>query len=431
MRRGKQILAVVPRTPDSAGPSIDRFSFRFLSQLGKLAHADCLPEAPPASAELLRASLNKSGVGLLQTFAQEADALHARVRKALRARDYCGIVLIGETPAARWLLRLRLMAPGRPVVCVLPDAAALLSGGPKFSSLVRDGYTAKWRNILQTADGVWVPAESEREEIMRAFGVSGDRVRCSGGAEKSAAAVVDVFKQGRRERLRASSKISILTRSASGARRAEASVLSAFKRKPQSLIADGSRVSVSELNRLLGRASGDYVWWAPEESSGAGPMLRALRDGMELLPFAGAAVPYAVRPAKSLNGSSGLFSTAWAMRNKGNWHEVDYLSRADNIFLRRSVISRVGLLDERFRFPETAWVDFALRLQQAGFPVFLAKEALFSASILPRTAQAQADRELIVEKWCKGGLKFMESLLTGLEPPGYRIDASRSEASVG
>ena len=113
---------------------------------------------------------------------------------------------------------------------------------------------------------------------------------------------------------------------------------------------------------------------------------------------------------------------------------MDYLTHICCILIRRQALEGAGALDERFRDLDAAWMDYCLRLQLAGTPVFLAQDALaFCKAGGPRDRSAwrlssSADKELLIGKWSGLSLRFMESLALAAEPKGYRVDAALPEA---
>ena len=390
MPRPRHFLAVVARPPEPDGAAPQRALYSLLTRLARTGRVQCLAEAPPLSWGTLKAALAVGGVDLQADWAAPQGDFFARVRAAVRGRDFSAILVCGAGPAERWLQPLRMLVPGRPLVCHLPDPGALPVSG--------EGRT-RWKRLLSFADAVWTEEPADALRLHRAGLIldGGPRSVCAvrrwtpGGL----AAAVDALA---RRRSAAGSSVSVAAPDCGG---------------------------VAGINRVLRALKSDFAWVCAHPFRPSENLLRTLREGMRVLPFAGGAVPVdcARKPGARPRMREDLFAAAWSLGRKGDWHEVDHLSHFCCLLLRRRAVEAAGLLDERFEDPQHALLDYCLRLQQEGWPVYQARDALvFCRQGRAAPDGAERDRELLVEKWSKGSLRLMEALATALEPRGYRVD---------
>ncbi|OGR56778.1 MAG: hypothetical protein A2X36_04255 [Elusimicrobia bacterium GWA2_69_24] len=449
-RRDLAFLAVLPYAPEPEGPSGDRAVYRLLAGLAAQAQVSCVTHSPPVSSQILKASLERKGVELLGEVRPDDAAFFGRIQQAVRGRHFDAAILVGPQVAGRWARPLRLLIPRQLLFCHFPNAAAVLQPIERFSASARQGVKAGWRNLLSLADGVWLSSEAERAAVQRGLSLGEGRLEVLPAASGAALGdwVRGRVRRGSAVRRSPAARVRIVGAGLSAADGAELSAsvqsVTGVRSSLALLSENGEGGVVRRLNAALSRPGWDYAWVFLHPVASPGNLLRTLLEGMQVLSYAGAAVPLdAAAVKRGLEGSlpmkESLFAAAWAMRNKGSWHEVDYVSHSCCFLLRRSAWEAAGLLDERFHGAEPAWKDYFLRLQQSGRPVLLAQDALAlcrgggADSVLSGERRpagscedggpmAAADRDLLVEKWCKGSLKLMESLLTSLEPEGYRSD---------
>jgi hypothetical protein len=401
MLLSRQFLAVVARPPEPDGAAPQRALYSLLTRLGRSGRVQCLSEAPPLSWGTLKAALAVGGVDLRSDWAAPQDDFFARVRAAVRGRDFSALIVAGAGPAERWLQPLRMLVPGRPIVCYLPDASGVLAAAG-------DGRT-RWKRLLSFADAVWVEEPADALRLHRAGLIldGGPRLVCATRRWTGPALAESLDTLARRRRAPAAGRL------------------------PRTEGRGSQAPGVAQLNRTLRGARCGLVWVCAHAFRPSENLFRTLWEGMAVLPFAGGAVPVdcARRPGARPRMREDLFAAAWALGRKGDWHEVDHLSHFCCLLLRRRAVEAAGLLDERFSDPQHALIDYCLRLQQAGWPVYQARDALVFCGERdhPRGCgvhdpAAEADRDLLVEKWSKGSLRLMEALATALEPRGYRVD---------
>ncbi len=439
MRQSRQeLLLIVPRLPEPDGPRADRLIHRLLTGLSRTARVSCLAELPPVSTQILQAGLASRGVRLLKETAPDAKVLGERIRGALRGRRFDAVIVAGGPTIGRWLRTLRLLIPHQALLCFIPEAEALVRSLERFSSSVRQGQRSKWRNLLSLADRIWVASRLDGARLTRAFALDPARLEAVAelpvGSSRRFFSYLSKRAIPLRSPVRSVGVIAPRSRGREAERMRRAVEMATGRRPTLALVPGAEEGGVPALNRALAGARAEYRWIYAHPFAPSDSLLRPLLEGMRLLPYAGAVVPMdgsrvlASGPGSSLG--AGMFAAAWALKNKGDWHEIDQPPHLCCILLRRRAFEAVGLLDERFHSPAFAWADYCLRLQQAGHPVFLAADAL-AACLRPRKAanpgrrlpaapQHVDDRDMLIEKWCKGSLKFMESVLTSLEPEGCR-----------
>jgi len=399
----------------------------------------CVSEGPPLSQLLLRAGLERKGVRLLDGVSPDPGAVFGRIQKAVRGRRFDAVILVGPGMVSRWARPLRLLIPRQVMFHFFPDASTLTDPLERFSVSARQGVKSKWRDLLSLADGVWARSGREAERLARCFRLDPARLEAlpaswDSRAERWVAAAM-ARRSGLRKALSKAVAAAVLDATAAEAEELRGAVARVTGRRPGLAVLDGAG-GVRALNRFLDGRAWTYALICLHPMVPSENLVRTLLEGMHVLPYAGAAVPVDFSAVRGRGGGAlpvkeGLFAAAWAMQNKGNWHEVDYVSHCCCLVLRRDAWEECGRLDERFCRTEPAWTDYFLRLQQAGRPVLLAQDAL--ARCRSRGPDPQAgveDRDLLIEKWCKGSLKLMESLLTSLEPDGYRSVSKKIEESV-
>lgn len=110
------------------------------------------------------------------------------------------------------------------------------------------------------------------------------------------------------------------------------------------------------------------------------------------------------------------FSQGWALRHRGRVRKVHRLI-GFCLLLKREVLDRVGLLDERFFPGYYEDYDYSLRLRQAGYSLAVAREVFVyhhgHRSTPDREqwlAQVRRSREVFLEKWCRRALEFLDEL---------------------
>ncbi len=438
MRARLNILAVVSRPPDPDGPPGDRALYSLLTRLARATPIRCLAQSPPVSWRTLKAALAVNRVDLQADWVARGDFFD-RIRNAVRERDFSAIILAGSDMVERWLQPLRMLAPHQIILCYLPDPSALLApAGRSGAQSIQDPRT-RWGRLLSFADGVWVESRAQALDLQRK-GVALDAGKISAVPmrfwnARELSAVLAAVSKSRKTRARS------IEVAALGFSRQEAVMLrrSAGKvvgRLPslELVVPDDERENgVLALNHALRKLRAESIWLCVHPFKPSENLFRTLWEGMRVLPFAGGAAPVdcARRPGAKPRLKDDLFAAAWAMGHKGDWHEVDHLSHFCCLVLRRRAVEAAGLLDERFLDPQYALIDYCLRLQHAGFPVYQARDALafcqggrgpVRSNGRSRSGADDEQRELLIEKWSKGSLKLMESLVTALEPRGYRVD---------
>ena len=201
-------------------------------------------------------------------------------------------------------------------------------------------------------------------------------------------------------------------------------------------------------NRILARlgARKPYFFADLHNLNRSEDLLEFLLDGMNMMSYAGAALPWAaspLQPAVLKKNSHPLTSekerVLWRLKTKGDWHHWSFSGHFCGLMVRTEAMRAVGLLNKKFQTLRYAWLDYLFRLEQAGWPVFLAKDCLAfcgNGGLEPRkfngvASQYQRDRELLTDKWSRQSLRFMEILGMAVEPQGYRDHPTTQGALQG
>ena len=101
------------------------------------------------------------------------------------------------------------------------------------------------------------------------------------------------------------------------------------------------------------------------------------------------------------------------------------------MLVRTDAAHAIGGLDPRFGCPATAALDFCLRLEQAGFSSVRIEGVESLCRHAAVKGPAPEDVGLLVHKWGRLSLKFMERLLMSMEPRNYRLNAEVAAATGG
>ncbi|HRY29936.1 MAG TPA: glycosyltransferase family 2 protein, partial [Elusimicrobiota bacterium] len=119
-----------------------------------------------------------------------------------------------------------------------------------------------------------------------------------------------------------------------------------------------------------------------------------------------------VAPYKSIKDLP-RFAMAHSLKNDSVWEDVQRLI-AFCLLIKREVIQKVGLLDERFGPGGYEDYDYCLRVNQAGYKIKLCKDVYIhhfggkGYSGMDYDRLRDVNREIFIEKWCRKSLEFLE-----------------------
>jgi GT2 family glycosyltransferase len=105
------------------------------------------------------------------------------------------------------------------------------------------------------------------------------------------------------------------------------------------------------------------------------------------------------------------------MKNAGNWSEVHRII-GFCMLIKRAVIEKAGMLDERFGPGGFEDYDFCLRVNQAGFKIMIANDVFiyhmggrgYSGNNLDYDKLRQKNVQIFINKWCRKALEVLETL---------------------
>lgn len=110
------------------------------------------------------------------------------------------------------------------------------------------------------------------------------------------------------------------------------------------------------------------------------------------------------------------FAAAWHLKNRGRAAGAARLT-GFCVLLKREVVDRVGLLDERFGLGCFEEYDYCLRVRHAGYDLVCARDVFVHhhghASFANHEAadqQSRINRDVFLEKWCHQTLSFLDEL---------------------
>lgn len=420
-----KVLVLVECEPDPQGTGQDREVCSLLVRFGSSADVRCLALGPSSSSKVARALLARQGVRLIREPEGDVARLRRRLLQACRQERFDSIVVVGAGPCCDWLKTLRLAVPSAFLAALLPDAARLLEDLAGRPDAARARGAQAWRNLFSLADALWCVEPRDLARLRAALGPL--RTALSLAPARGASPAW--------RRARAARALSLLAPEPVQRERLRGLLLRQTGRAVELPARLSRDPSLAETNRALAAVRGGDVLVCLHAFEPESGVLGALLELFNLLPYAGIAAPLTARAAQA-RARRAHFTAAWALQHKGSWREVDFPPHLCCALVRSEALEAAGLLDERFLEPFAAWVDLFLRIGQAGYATFLAEDALaFCAG--PRALRSGAsryaprDRDLLVEKWCRQGLRFMESLLTSSEPEGYRLPSAQERETAG
>lgn len=109
------------------------------------------------------------------------------------------------------------------------------------------------------------------------------------------------------------------------------------------------------------------------------------------------------------------FALARAMRYSGAWEDVHRLI-GFCLLIKKEVLQRVGLLDERFGPGGYEDFDYCLRVRQAGYKIKLCKDVYIhhfggkGYVGMDYDRLREVNKEIFIEKWCRKSLEFLENV---------------------
>ena len=404
---GRNVLVVAPHIPEPGGTCFDQALLRLLAALGQRGSVHCLAESPPLSTRLAEADLARRGVRLIRP----PRPLDAQVRVAFRETGFSGCVVAGAGCAERWLKTLRTTGPRLALACFLPDSARLLGRIEALPASRRALERAAWRERLSLADAVWLDAPGDLERFKEGLWPVRSALSCAPGSGE-----LPLRRTG--GPLRA--EVLLMDHPTGDAAALRVAARMAFGAAPRPVAVEDART----FNAALRRSRAEFVLFCRHPVSPAEQVLAALAAWLRTLPYAGGMAPSTDAAARWTRGRPALgrpqLSALWSLKFKWAWHQVDFLTHACCLLLRRSALEAAGGMDERFRGMDAAWLDCFLRMQLAGFPLFLAQDALAFCKAGRGLAAGSPDQDLLIAKWSCLSLRFMESLAMASEPRGYR-----------
>ena len=133
-----------------------------------------------------------------------------------------------------------------------------------------------------------------------------------------------------------------------------------------------------------------------------------------------AAGPQKVTPAYEDLRDLDKYSAAFSLKNAGQWVD-SYRLNAFCMLIKKEIISRVGLLDEKFGPGGYEDYDYCLRVRQAGYKNVLAGDTYvhhvggqgYKPNNLDYNALRSLNKQIFINKWCRKILEIMEVLPNG------------------
>ena len=125
------------------------------------------------------------------------------------------------------------------------------------------------------------------------------------------------------------------------------------------------------------------------------------------------------------------FSKRWALRHDGAWREVHRLI-GFCLLIKKEVIRRVGVLDERFGPGGYEDYDYCLRVHQAGYRLALAEDVFLHHFAgkgyvnMDYDGLRRVNREILARKWCGYIIDTLDELDSFLEKDATAVFLKRA-----
>ena len=186
------------------------------------------------------------------------------------------------------------------------------------------------------------------------------------------------------------------------------------------------------INQGMRAAKGRYFVWLNSDTIVTPNWLKRMTHLADRAPWVGGVGPYTNSgpqpqimriPYNDLRALP-AFSEAWAMQNSGKAKWTVRL--AGFCFLvKKEVVRKIGLLDERFGLGCYEDYDFCLRIRQAGYSLYIAEDAFvhhhghktFEHNGISDSEAARQNREVFIEKWCRRSLEFLDDIEPAISSP--------------
>ena len=179
-------------------------------------------------------------------------------------------------------------------------------------------------------------------------------------------------------------------------------------------------------NQGIRSSSGDYVVLLNNDVILTDGWLERLIACAESDPFAGVVAPCTNKAVgqQVVNYNIGkkeseiqLFASLLAMKNAGKWFEVHRVI-GFCMLIKKEVLQKIGMLDERFGPGGFEDYDFCLRVKQAGYKIMVASDIFiyhiggkgYSDNNLDYDRLRQNNVTIFIEKWVKKTLENMEKM---------------------
>lgn len=385
----------------------------------------------------------------------DPDAL-ARVKDILTNTPLVAVLFADADSTEHLFSEVRHVAGAdQSLVCLLPEIASLRAASTAATRLTRRN---KWRQILSRADGVWTAQPADAAWLAAEFGLHQVETlprfksRSDGLSpwlkKKLAAAKGTAQKRNSYGGPADLTSLILLTHNDGGYLKKCLESVRRHTAGPHEIIVvdngttDGSvnflrretdlRLCRSERNVFfaagcnigLRHARGRYAVLLNADVVVTPSWLETMVRRVKRDPTVGLAGPYTnhaagaqrvARPGYTSLKDLDAFARRWAREHEGGRL---YPPRLDGfcLLIRREVLDRVGLLDERFGPGGYEDYDYCLRVRQAGYRLMLAEEAYVhhhgGRGYAGKDYEnlRRRNRELLVEKWCQRSLEFLDEV---------------------
>jgi hypothetical protein len=450
---GDAVLVVVPHVPVPDRVPEDRAVENLLQQLRKHHRVVLAADRAAPLEDSYRRHLMMDGVEIVGGGHEPPqDRPGFDPKPEMHKTPFRAVFIVGQRMAEMHLRDLTLFSPHTPFVLFLPNSRYLKQLRMEKQTLKRLKMKSAWQDLYRLANRIVVTSRDDADAIQKEISlfIHPDLMPSAtdGGAGDWLKGLVRAMPP-RREVATSKKLVSIVILCHNDLQFLKQCVDSVKKhtKVPYELIfvdnaseddsqsylrsVRGAKVIANPVNLAFAKgnnqgfqvARGDYILMLNADVVVTEGWLERMMNCAEADPSVGLvgpctnnatyiqAVPAGYKSLKDLP----RFAMAQAMKYDSVWEDVHRLI-GFCLLIRREVINKVGLLDERFGPGGYEDYDYCLRVRQAGYKIKLCKDVYIhhfggkGYVGMDYDRLREVNRELFIEKWCRKSLEFLEGI---------------------
>lgn len=452
-KTGDAVLVVAPHVPVPDRVPEDRAIERFLQQLRKHFRVVLVADRPAPLEDSYRRTLMMEGVEIVGGLPDvQPDRPGVDPKPEMHKTPFRAVFIVGHRMAELHLRDLTLFSPHTPFVLFFPNTRHLKALRMEKQTLKRLKLKNAWQDLYRLANRIIVgsrdDADAIQKEVSLYFHPDVIPAPTEGGAPDWLRGLVRAMPP-RRDSATGRKLVSIVILCHNDLQFLRQCVESIKKHThvPYELIfvdnasednsqrylrsVKGAKVITNPENLAFAKgnnqgfqiARGEYILMLNADVVVTEGWLERMINCAEADPSVGLvgpctnhathvqAVPQGYRSLKDLP----RFAMVHSMKFSSVWEDVARLI-GFCLLIRREVLSKVGILDERFGPGGYEDYDFCLRVRQAGYKIKLCKDVYIhhfggkGYVGMDYDRLREVNREIFIEKWCRKSLEFLEEI---------------------